>query len=93
MARAVLFDLYETLITENHPEWHASAPRPGERLGLSREDFEREWSARYRERMSGRLRRYGDVLREISLPDELFPADVRLVVWKGGLPCLPHPSA
>ena len=39
IARAVVFDLYETLITENHPEWHAPAPRPGERLGLSREDF------------------------------------------------------
>ena len=43
MDRAVIFDLYETLITENHPEWHAEAPSPGERLGLSQEDFDREW--------------------------------------------------
>ena len=35
MDRAVIFDLYETLVTENHPEWHAEAPTPGERLGLS----------------------------------------------------------
>ena len=23
MSRAVIFDLYETLISENHPEWHS----------------------------------------------------------------------
>jgi len=28
MDRAVIFDLYETLITENHPEWHSEAPTP-----------------------------------------------------------------
>ena len=44
MGRAVIFDLYETLITENHPEWHVEALTPGERLGLAQEDCEREWS-------------------------------------------------
>ena len=39
MDRAVIFDLYETLVTENHPEWHAEAPTPGERLGLSHRGF------------------------------------------------------
>ena len=47
MDRAVVFDLYETLITENHPEWYVEAPAPGERLGLDQEDCERKWSARY----------------------------------------------
>ena len=63
--KAVLFDLYETLVTENHPEWHAPAPRPGERLGIAQEDFNREWSVRYQARMTGKLRNYSDVLREI----------------------------
>ena len=63
--KAVLFDLYETLVTENHPEWHVPAPRPGERLGIPQEDFNREWSARYQARMTGKLRNYSDVLREI----------------------------
>ena len=62
---AVLFDLYETLVTENHPEWHAPAPTPGERLGIPQEDFNREWSSRYPARMTGKLRLYSDVLREI----------------------------
>ena len=52
MGRAVVFDLYETLITENYPEWHVEAPTPGERLGLAQEDSEREWSARYQARMT-----------------------------------------
>ena len=54
--KAVLFDLYETLVTENHPEWHAPAPTPGERLGIAQEDFNREWSVRYQARMTGKLR-------------------------------------
>ena len=65
MGRAVIFDLYETLITENYPEWHVEVPASGKRLGLAQEDFEREWSARYQARMAGRLRHYSDVLREI----------------------------
>ena len=65
MRRAVIFDLYETLITENHPEWHVEAPTPGERLGLPQEDFNREWSTRYQARMTGRLHDYSSVLREI----------------------------
>ena len=75
MGRAVIFDLYETLITENHPEWHAEAPTPGERLGLSQEDFEREWSARYQARMTGKLRHYSDVLREICCSCQIVPPE------------------
>ena len=65
MRRAVIFDLYETLITENHPEWHVEVPTPGERLGLPQGYFAREWSGRYRARMTGKLRDYSSVLREI----------------------------
>ena len=65
MCKAVIFDLFETLITENHPEWHVEVPAPGKRLGLAQEDFNREWSARYQARMTGELRDYGSVLREV----------------------------
>ena len=47
MGRAVIFDLYETLITENHPEWHVEAPTPGERLGLAQEEWIRWLCRRY----------------------------------------------
>ena len=73
--RAVIFDLYETLITENHPEWHAEAPTPGERLGLSQEDFDREWFARYRARMTGKFRCYSDVMREICCACRIAPPE------------------
>ncbi len=33
-ARAVLFDLYETLITEFDPNWRPGAPIVAEQLGL-----------------------------------------------------------
>ena len=46
MNRAVIFDLYETLITENHPEWHAERP-PHERWGLTQEGFDRERASGY----------------------------------------------
>ena len=75
MGRAVIFDLYETLVTENHPEWHVEAPAPGERLGLAQEDFEREWSARYQVRMTGKLRHYSDVLREICCACQIVPPE------------------
>ena len=64
MSRAVIFDLYETLITENHPEWHAEIP-PYERLGLTQEDFDRERAARYHARMTGKIHDYSSLLREI----------------------------
>ena len=75
MDRAVIFDLYETLITENHPEWHAAAPTPGERLGLSKENFDREWFARYQARMTGKFRCYSDVLREICCACQIAPPE------------------
>ena len=75
MDRAVIFDLYETLITENHPEWHAEAPTPGERLGLSQEDFDREWFARYQARMTGKFQCYRDVLREICCACQIAPPE------------------
>ena len=74
MNRAVIFDLYETLITENHPEWHSEVP-PYERLGLTREVFARERSARYHAYMTGKLRDYSSLLREICCACRIVPPE------------------
>lgn len=61
---AVVFDLYETLITENHPEWFGN-PSLAERLGIDEEVCRREWRARHQGRMTGVIPDFGTVLREI----------------------------
>lgn len=62
MARfdAVIFDLYETLITEFDPHWRAG-PTTAERLGIPEGTFERIWQARRLERMTSPLE-FPDVL-------------------------------
>ena len=77
MDRAVIFDLYETLITENHPEWH-SEPPPYERLGLTQEDFDQERAARYQACMTGKLRDYSSLLREICRACKVVPPEDEL---------------
>ena len=49
MNRAVIFDLYETLVTENHPEWYSGVP-PYERLRVTQDAFDRERSVHYHAR-------------------------------------------
>lgn len=69
--QAVLFDLYETLITEYVPD-----RRPGvgaERLGLSEEFFDREWKARRDRRMRGEIPDYHSVVREICTTGGVAP--------------------
>ena len=58
MGQAIIFDLYETLITENYLEWHIEALTSSEQLSLVQEDFERERSVRYQARMTGKLCHY-----------------------------------
>ena len=74
MNRAVIFDLYETLVTENHPEFRTDAP-PHERLGLTQEDFDRERTARYHARMTGEFHDYSSLLREICRACEVIPPE------------------
>ena len=62
--RAVIFDLYETLITENHPEWFGH-PSLAERLGLDEEVCRREWRLRHQGRMTGQIPDHGTVLQQI----------------------------
>lgn len=62
-AQAVVFDLYETLVTEFDPSWH-DKPMTAERLGIDAEAFERRWQARRDERMT-RPVDFREVLRDI----------------------------
>ncbi|HZC25649.1 MAG TPA: HAD family hydrolase [Actinopolymorphaceae bacterium] len=61
-SRAVVFDLYETLVTEFESGWQPQ-PAPAERLGIQPEIFDRVWRARKADRMT-RTVDYRDVLRE-----------------------------
>jgi hypothetical protein len=61
--QAVVFDLYETLITEYESDWHRGAT-PAERLGVPPDVFDRAWRSYARARMTEALD-YGDVLRAI----------------------------
>jgi putative hydrolase of the HAD superfamily len=64
MIDAVVFDLFETLVTEsNFPMTRASAL--GERLGLDRDAFRAEWRLRRPRVMVGQLS-FPDALAEIS---------------------------
>lgn len=62
-SRAVVFDLYETLITEFDPLWKPG-PTPAERLGVHREVFDRVWRARAGMRMT-RIVDFRDILRAV----------------------------
>ena len=61
--KAVLFDLYETLITEYRPDWRPGVR--GARLGLAEDCFAREWGARHDRRMRGEFPDYYSVVRDI----------------------------
>jgi putative hydrolase of the HAD superfamily len=72
--KAVIFDLYETLITEFDPNW-VRLPSVAERLGLDEISFAAEWKATWHNRMTGVLPDYPHALREICVrlkrePDE-----------------------
>ena len=74
MNRAVIFDLYETLITENHPERHSAVP-PYKRLGLTQDAFNRERAVRYHACMTGKLHDYSSLLREICHACKVVPPE------------------
>ncbi|NYE69075.1 HAD family hydrolase [Microlunatus parietis] len=59
----MVFDLFETLVTEFDPEWKPG-PSPASRLGVSDEVFDHVWQSRHSERMT-RVVDFRDVLREI----------------------------
>ena len=63
--QVVLFDLYETLITEFDPDW-----KPGNALGdcfgVDRQDFADAWRATFVRRMSGDIPDFPSALHEIA---------------------------
>ena len=54
MVKAVIFDLFETLVTEYDPNWQES-DAIWSRLDLDREEFWREWHLNYSHLMHGKL--------------------------------------
>jgi hypothetical protein len=60
---AVVFDLFETLVTEYDPHWKPG-PSIASRLGVSDEVFRRVWRSRYAERMTSVVD-FRDVLRNV----------------------------
>lgn len=65
MRQAVIFDLYETLITENHPEWHNDSSSPAGVLGIDEQVFGAAWTRAYTLRMTGHFPDYATALRAI----------------------------
>lgn len=88
--RAVVFDLFETLVTEAH----TNPPRAGQlgpRFGLDPVAFRREWAPRRREIVLGR-RSFADTLRDICLalggtsqPDVARVREERMVIKAAAL--------
>ena len=72
--QAIIFDLYETLVTEFDPHW-IPGPSIGRRLDVSDQSFAQGWSRIYDRRMSGAIPDFPSALREIvqscgQQPDE-----------------------
>lgn len=65
--KAVFFDLFETLITEFSNGKRISNRKYNymELLGLSTDDFKKEWGSRQHKRMVGTLPNYLEVIRDI----------------------------
>ncbi|OOC62483.1 HAD family hydrolase [Paenibacillus ihbetae] len=65
--RAAIFDLYETLITEfsDGKRIYRRQQDDPERLGLSQDEFKREWRTRQERRMNGSFPTFHAVIRDI----------------------------
>jgi len=74
---AVVFDLFETLVTERGPRWKPWSFE-AESLGLDPEDFHREKRARYHKRCVGAYADYPSLLREIFRALEREPDEPRI---------------
>ena len=65
MPTGVIFDLYETLVTEYEPHWSPSVPSIAERIGISEEAFSAGWKRVREARMRGVIN-YPEALQIIS---------------------------
>ncbi|EHB68689.1 MULTISPECIES: HAD family hydrolase [Paenibacillus] len=92
--RAAIFDLYETLITEfsDGKRIFRRQQDDPDRLGLSQDEFKREWRARQERRMNGSFPTFHAVIRDIleqrslSYPHEHVEQLYRARVEEKGLP-------
>jgi putative hydrolase of the HAD superfamily len=65
---AVIFDLWGTLIPFDSERWQRALTSIGEALGVSREEFEREWRRGYDERLVSDLRaHFENVCRSLGV--------------------------
>ena len=69
--KAVLFDLYETLVTGYNPDRRRE--QRGARLGLAEDYFDREWGGRHDQRMRGEFPDYHSVVRDICEAAKVKP--------------------
>ena len=83
--KAVLFDLYETLVTGYNPDRRRE--QRGARLGLAEDYFDREWGARHDQRMRGEFPDYHSVIRDICEAAKVKPnEDVIEELYQDRLP-------
>ncbi len=73
-SQAIIFDLYETLITEYDPNWELT-PSTAQRLGVDEREFSGEWRKIQSKRLSGQIADFPTALRQCcqnleSLPDD-----------------------
>ena len=65
MLKAVIFDLYETLITQFDPNWKPPEMSVAERLGIEEEAYSRHWQPLAVGWRKGRPERYEEVLEGV----------------------------
>ena len=62
MLKAIIFDLYETLITHFDPDWKPPKRSIADRLGVSGEDYQKHWSRMDDQWEQGEFNSYQDLL-------------------------------
>ena len=62
MVKAIIFDLYETLITHFDPDWKPPKLSMADRLGISEQDYQKHWRRLDDKWQMGELNGYQDLL-------------------------------
>jgi putative hydrolase of the HAD superfamily len=78
MTEAVLFDLFETLVSHFEPDWTPPARSTAERLGVSQSLYDGHWRSIEKQWEAGLLPRYEDALRAVCAAGGVRP-DRRLL--------------
>ena len=91
MLKAVIFDLYETLITQFDPDWQPPMMSVAQRLGIEEEVFQRHWEPLRVSWSRGRPDRYEEVLEAVCeavgrTPDRRVIAELGQERYESRLP-------